>query len=511
MKLFSSFILLLSIGLLSPNAVCGKSISSEEIPFTNDYDCYIYTPIKIKTLDNEILKSAENKAKVLVQSIDKEIRILESDSSKWDRNIKSNKIDIYLINKFISYSKKIDDQNDKVLLDSLVCKLVSGNKDVYKKILKDASKGKLSDELVLFLNESKYNLARSNDNILNQKQNEERKLRNSKDVLSLLLEKIGRFKDKEMSSSNNDKVPSSTLFGKDEIKLLGNSLPGYIPIKEIERSQKNKNPWKRKLDVSYSQNDYIDKKTQTEGWEWIENENDFKEETLYYPNKVTYKVYSSHPDIRIVKDCAFDAEGNLLRVLSFTKEGMFEKDIDALESKLSEMLNLLLIVKDYKDNKYGIKEAGADVVYAVENLIGISNEFKKAEEKRLKPYVSQMENALKSGNVRLYNQLRDKYAVIIYGPKPKDPNNNEKAKNFINQCKSDHAKDKIRIWKIDRLSDTSFKVIFLNAANSATREISLTFGNEAPYGIKIVNPKSDTSGFAEQKSFDSSLYQMDCE
>ena len=511
MRIILNKSLILSTALLLSVEAWSGNLSSDEIPFINDYDCFVEVPVKVLRLDVEVLNPSKEAAISLADDLKKKLFLFESNTTVFDVKIKKQQYTIGEIDRLLSYSKKIKDDEDKKILESIVCELTSGNEEAYKNIRKDASKGKLSDELVAFLNHAKYNMVSSNKKLSDKKYYEQEQMKDSLRNMNNFINRVEELKSKNLTDvSDQNPRPSHWYIDNLDRQLTNLKVPEYIPVKEVGTTQRVRNPWKRKLDADYSHNSFIDKKAQTSGWEWVENEDNYSTETLYYPNEISFRTYPSHSELRIANNCAFDNDGNLVRVLSFTKDGQFEKDIDAFESKLSNILELLIIVKDYKDNKYGIKDAGADVRNAVENLIGISNTFAKAEEKRLKPYMTQLENALKSGDVRKYNQLRDKYAVIIYGPKPNDPNNNAKAKNFVNQCKADHAKDKIRLWKIERVSDKDFNMYFIDAANSTIRTLAVSFENDGPYKIKIYSTDNDNSEFAEPKEFDSSLYQTNC-
>lgn len=503
--------LILSTALLLSVEAWSRNLSSDEIPFINDYDCFVEVPVKVLRLDVEVLNPSKEAAISLADDLKKKLFLFESNTTVFDEKIKAQKFAIDEIGRLLGYSKKIKNEEDKKILESIVCEITSGKDEVYKNIRKDASKGKLSDDLVFFLQQATNDMAISNAELRRTKYYEQSRLKDSLNNLNFFIKRVGELSSKDlMDVSDKNPKPSYWFFEDTNSDLMNLKVPEYIPVKEVETTQRVKNCWKRELDADYSRNSFIDKKAQISGWEWVEKEDNYTSETLYYPNEISFRTYPSHSELRIANNCAFDNDGNLVRVLSFTKDGQFEKDIDVFESKLSNILELLLIVKDYKDNKYGIKDAGADVRSAVENLIGISNTFAKAEEKRLKPYMTQLENALKSGDVRKYNQLRDKYAVIIYGPKPNDPNNNAKAKNFVNQCKSDHAKDKIRLWKIERVSDKDFNMCFIDAANSTIRTLAVSFENDGPYKIKIYSTDNDNSEFTEPKEFDSSLYQTNC-
>lgn len=503
--------LILSTALLLSVEAWSRNLSSDEIPFINDYDCFVEVPVKVIRLDVEVLIPSKDAAKSIADTLEKELFLFESNTTVFDMKIKKQQSTIGEIDRLLGYTKKIKDEENKKILESIVNELTSGNEDVYKNIRKDASKGKLSDELVAFLHNAKYDMVRSNDELRGKKYREQSRLEDTLEDMNSFVKRVEELKNKNLTDVfDKDPQPSDRFFDNLNNELTNLKVPEYIPVKEVETTQRVRNQWKRELDADYSRNSFIDKKAQISGWEWVEKEDNYTAETLYYPNEISFRTYPSHSELRIANNCAFDNDGNLVRVLSFTKEGQFEKDIDALESKLSNILELLLIVKDYKDNKYGIKDAGADVRSAVENLIGISNTFAKAEEKRLKPYMTQLENALKSGDVRRYNQLRDKYAVIIYGPKPNDPNNNTQAKNFVNQCKSDHAKDKLRLWKIERVSDKDFKINFIDAANSSLRTMAISFENDGPYKIKVCSADKENSEFAEPKEFDSTPYQTNC-
>lgn len=483
-SIFSGIILFTSF--LSVNS----SNIKNDYPEFNDYDCYITVTAEIEVVDEEALAPKINELEKSIQSKESEFKCEDL-----VKEINSNEETIRQVDYFLGFDKKLKEKEDKVRLDSLV----QVSKPIPpENVKKDAKKGKLSEPVINYLKRIKQSLTQENE-----------KLNGTiKNMQQILLYDIDYLND-ELTSIKN-------ACGKTKDQLLVEERYEHrniyeFPYKWVIGEKSIKNPNRRSLNQPYQINSHIDRVQHMLGWEWIDY-TDYTTETTYYPVNITYRKYNKiNPNLRIIGDVAYDNDGNLVRVLSLTgKETNWSDILEGLK-KACDLYVLYLVRQDYDANKYNIKNEGKDVTYALDNLLGVSNAFAKQEEKRLKPYLTEMENALKSGNGRKYNELRNKYATIIYGPAPNDPKNNSTATKFINQCKKDHANDELRIWKIERLDDITFKVIFLNKPNTETREMTLKFKNSAPYKVNFEIIEGDQ--WKDKNSghpFDASPYMGEC-
>lgn len=265
------------------------------------------------------------------------------------------------------------------------------------------------------------------------------------------------------------------------------SLPYPPACKTITDYKNVENKWRRDINASYSENSFIDKMLQTKGWEWANKYDGYESQSVHYPVTATFKVYESHPEYHVVDNVVFDAEGNLVRILELNNKTIIYDKVtlsDVVRFSNTKIINKA-IINDYKNNKYNILNEGADVKYALDNLLGLSDAFKKAEEKRLEPYTKKLKQALLSGNAALYSRLQDQYAHILYGPKPNDPHNNKKATAFIAQCNLDHENLRLKIWKIERVDNVTFKIILLNNGNTVMYTPTITFLQQGAYNSVV--------------------------
>lgn len=513
----------------SPNAY---TINPDSIPFVNDYDCYIEVPVNIRVLDKEVLSPYVSRLNDMKTLLSEELENLESGNNDFDKEINQN-------NSRVEYVKKILQDNDIPTIS------INTNSDKKWKIKSPADRDTLYTIFSAFINNNDNRNLRRIDNNSNIEKFFKELKKGKFQFLGFQLFDIYTYnnakKNEEILSIKKDTIKTKrATIAEIDVRLnfidkySNNQLPDYIgdeelwkfkrnynselnegfniedqsswPLTTVVESIKVKNKYRRDPNLEYSQLSFIDSKAQKLGWEWLDNEKDYEVGSEHFPIAYEYKVYNSHPEFKIIEGCVYTQKGDLVRVIEFTDKIEEGDKILAACNKITSRYNEQLIIDDYKNNKYNIKNEGKDVVYAVENLIGLSDDFKKSEERRLRPYVQQLENALLSGNKRKYDELRNKYSLIIYGPKPNDPEKNSKAKKFIEQCNQDHQKDRLKLWKIERTGDLSFNLIFLNNINTEYRILELSFTGDGAFGCKS---NFNTDIFMEPQPFDPTPYVED--
>ena len=261
------------------------------------------------------------------------------------------------------------------------------------------------------------------------------------------------------------------------------------PQKQIYLTVKNENyrpallqfAWKY---VSYDRIDTLELRLQRRGWEWM-NKYDFSQQKEeHYPHEYRYVCFPGHPEYRLVNmtnrsDFAlFDTEGNLVRFPSLSHEDLLRWH----RPNLIETLLLMEYRNDYANNKYNIKSEGKDVQYAIVNRLGISNESEK-----------HMANAIAKGSegglifrysynwnesIKGYIQ-RDNAARQMAGEMLRMMN--DTALNFLDQLKKDHEEDYKYIYKIERLTDVSFKVRFVTKELKPRCDVVITYYQVKPF------------------------------
>ncbi len=159
----------------------------------------------------------------------------------------------------------------------------------------------------------------------------------------------------------------------------------------------------------------------TEGWEGIEDE---KPEDVFesYPLRMDYKKYSSHPQYRVVDkyydlkepnliNVVYNSDGKLVRVVN-----IFDSNQRTISPRVTSELLRLTYINDYKTNKYNFKKE----------------------------------------NQNAHNYVKQKLKLItsprFYWSK--------EGVQYLQQLELDHADDFGILLKIERLNDTSFKLIF---------------------------------------------------
>ena len=256
----------------------------------------------------------------------------------------------------------------------------------------------------------------------------------------------------------------------------------YLTVKNANyRPALLQSAWKY---ASYDRIDTLELRLQRRGWEWM-NKYDFgQQKEEHYPHEYRYVSFPEHPEYRLVNmtnrsDFAlFDTSGNLVRFPSISHEDLLRRQ----RPNLIEALLLMDYRNDYANNKYNIKSEGKDVQYAIVNRLGISNESNK-----------RMANAIAKGSegglifrysynwkesIKGYIQ-RDNAARQMTGEMLRMMN--DTAHNFLDQLKKDHEEDYKYIYKIERLTDVSFKVQFVTKELKPRCDVVITYYQVKPF------------------------------
>lgn len=229
------------------------------------------------------------------------------------------------------------------------------------------------------------------------------------------------------------------------VQVLGQDVvPRQAPIdnmSSIEDSMKNykdDNPEITKIPI------IIDS---TEGWEWIDNE---KAEDVFetYPLRMDYKKYSSHPQYRVVDKYYDLKEPNLINVV-YNSDGKLVRVINIFDSNkrsisprvIGELLRQTYI-NDYKTNKYNFKK----------------------ENQNAQNYVKQELKLIKSSR--------------FYWSK--------EGVGYLQQLEFDHADDFDILLKIERLNDTSFKLIFGDVKGNSVSTWKVDYLPNGQFKSKII-------------------------
>ena len=261
--------------------------------------------------------------------------------------------------------------------------------------------------------------------------------------------------------------------------------PQDIPYKKIQRKVRNPNNRAYCYDKDYFRLDSIDKMIHMAGWEWIQRE---KSEDVYTmaPFSMTYKRYNSHPQYRIFDDKVFDNEGNLVCLL------YLQRNNENIMRLLREELKKEIYIEDYKANKYDILKSREKIQENVKLMLGlpykpfVDAKTAKKNKKVITDYFDKRANAERAtGDYhqrararREADEASMKMGVLMWNNlNDKDYNS---AYEFVQMLEKLHEYDLSMIWKITRVSPTSFKVSFMKG-NKSTYTGLVTINQTKPY------------------------------
>lgn len=229
--------------------------------------------------------------------------------------------------------------------------------------------------------------------------------------------------------------------------------------------------------------DSLDHAEQTKGWEWIDTETP---ETVYIKGGTALK-YASHPSYRVKGEAVYNSAGTLVRILSFAKREEFDKKEDS-DSKYTDgqrNLSTILVKQDYINNVQGIKNAGKDVVYSLTYHLGMNPQAVK--EKNQRDY--------KLGKAIVFGNKKQAQWALLGAALGNDKWNNPRALQFINDRIAAHADEVDIVYKFERLTPTSFKIITLDADGNATHAFKVTFKAAGAFKFKTDITVTTLGGF----------------
>ena len=174
----------------------------------------------------------------------------------------------------------------------------------------------------------------------------------------------------------------------------------------------------------------------TEGWEWIGKE---ESEDVFeaYPLRLSYNKYKSHPQYRVIGEEVYNEKGQLVRVVD-----IFDYNRRPISQRVTDELLRQTYINDYKTNKYNFKK---------ENQIA-QNYVKK--------------------ELKLITSSRFYWSKEGVG--------------YIQQLELDHADDFDILLKIERLNDTSFKLIYGDVKGNSVSTWKVAYLSNGQYKSKII-------------------------
>ena len=232
----------------------------------------------------------------------------------------------------------------------------------------------------------------------------------------------------------NNKLFFISLLISSSVQSFGQDVvPRQAPIdnmSSIEDSMKNykdDNPEITKIPI------IIDS---TEGWEWIGKE---ESEDVFeaYPLRLSYNKYKSHPQYRVMGEEVYKRKAQLVRVVD-----IFDSDQRSISQRVTDELLRQTYINDYKTNKYNFKK---------ENQIA-QNYVKK--------------------ELKLITSSRFYWSKEGVG--------------YLQQLELDHTHDFDILLKIERLNDTSFKLIYGDVKGNSVSTWKVAYLSNGQYKSKII-------------------------
>lgn len=263
-----------------------------------------------------------------------------------------------------------------------------------------------------------------------------------------------------------------------------------------------KNPYYR---PEYKDKDYLDINNQNLDAAWIFNE-EGKSKSQSYPIEMNYTYYASHPDLIISGNGIYDKEYNLKRIITLRRKeigwgqniGTFRLNKDNgiyyIDDNLRNAIKNCFYISDYKDNKYNIKNnISSNTKYAIENLVGISQNSVKFEEDALLydavNFVRRNQNILNKMTAKEKENIKKEWARLSNFPEKynthKTKMRDETARRWYNQVQSDHEEDIYEYYKIERIDDLHFKIMVTNAEHKSTLDVVVEFYQDSSSDNKL--------------------------
>ena len=173
----------------------------------------------------------------------------------------------------------------------------------------------------------------------------------------------------------------------------------------------------------------------TEGWEWIGKE---ESEDVFeaYPLRLSYNKYKSHPQYRVIGEEVYNEKGQLVRVVD-----IFDYNRRPISQRVTDELLRQTYINDYKTNKYNFKK---------------ENQIAQNYVKKLKLITSSRFYWSKEGVV------------------------------YLQQLELDHTHDFDILLKIERLNDTSFKLIYGDVKGNSVSTWKVAYLSNGQYKSKII-------------------------
>ena len=228
-----------------------------------------------------------------------------------------------------------------------------------------------------------------------------------------------------------------------------------LPMKTINTNIFN--PYYRGF--NYYDSDLLDlvETEQQRTWDFIYSSNYEKKEDSYlqkkkylsfdgYPQyKVTY--YEDSYTYKVIPRFVYDTNGNLVYVASLTRNN---------DSAPFQEMRRLVYLRDYLNNKYGIKSQSKKTQNYLQLLLCRDNGFERT-------HVEALASVFAAALTSDLRYMGDKGKKIANGAlKNVNVYNDSDGKNYIAQLEKDHDSEFGSVYMIERSSNVSFRIVYLD-------------------------------------------------
>lgn len=256
--------------------------------------------------------------------------------------------------------------------------------------------------------------------------------------------------------------------GKLQSKVSGEKLAANsLPRKTISANVLN--PYYRGF--NYNDNELLDlvDTEQQQTWHFLYSSN-YKMKEDSYPTKLKYLSFEGHPQYKVTyygdnysgihPMFVYDTKGNLVYVAPLTRNS---------DSSPFQEIRRLVYLRDYQNNKYGIKSQGEKTQRYLQLILCRNNGFAKTESEAIASVFA----AGLTSDLRYRGNTGKKIADGALGKV--NVYNDSDGKRYIAQLRDDHDSEFGRVYMIERLSNLSFRIVYLDTRLRPSHCATITY------------------------------------
>lgn len=365
----------------------------------------------------------------------------------------------------------IDTLKAKKMYEELRTDLNNGNEQLSRltKLLSSTEK-KIKDEADLFLVNDAFSWVKSSHpDLLKRKRNNviiplvlsiSYDVNQTKDITPQIEKSI---QSKKLTNHIKEILRVYQTYLTDSVIKLNNKLSSDkweqvvkpLPMKTINTNIFN--PYYRGF--NYYDSDLLDlvETEQQRTWDFIYSSNYEKKEDSY-PQKKKYLSFDGYPQYKVtyyedsytykvIPRFVYDTNGNLVYVASLTRNN---------DSAPFQEMRRLVYLRDYLNNKYGIKSQSKKTQNYLQLLLCRDNGFERT-------HVEALASVFAAALTSDLRYMGDKGKKIANGAlKNVNVYNDSDGKNYIAQLEKDHDSEFGSVYMIERLSNVSFRIVYLD-------------------------------------------------